>query len=406
MIESNFIYPQKYKLLTIYKISVVILFLTSLNPWFFWGIPKIIITLLCGIVSLIFYVVNQNKGRFVNKRMSILLLLLAFLATSRGLSFFGVTNQLFVWVNFYVILSLKDSLKISLIDFVTKCFSAIVLISLCFYFLKYVFGIPLQSSVVVLNDIDNYTYNNYKFFLTLHYLESMLLPRFQSVFIEPGHLGMISSFLLYVFSFDLRKWYNVVLLVCSLLTFSLAAYVLIALGIILKTVTRMRTIVIGSILFVLSGFAIYQVATTYNGGDNLINNMIVLRLAIEEGDMAGNNRTTDDFDQEFNRSIKDPVNLIFGKHFDLDRFGWGNTSYTTFIYTYGLFGLFWLILLYFSFNRGYSSSNFIRLLFLFSASFLQRPYAMWTSQLIIFICGLALLENNRKSINKQQNIPI
>lgn len=407
MIESNLIYPQKYKLLTIYKISVVILFLTSLRPWFFWGIHTSILSLLCAIISASFLIVNGRQGKFITKRrlLSIALLFLTLFYVSRRLSFYGYIHTFVIFLNFYTVLSLRRELKIDILKFVGKCYAFIILISLCFYLLNYVVGISLPSSVVRYNDIEQYTYNNYRFFLTLHYLEFMLLPRFQSVFIEPGHLGMIASFLLYVFSFDMRKWYNVVLLVGSLLTFSLASYVLIAIGIILKTVTKVKTAVIGLVLFLASGLIVYQVATTYNGGDNLINNMIVLRLAIEDGELAGNNRTQDDFDQEFNRSIRNPVNLIFGKELD-EKFAWGNAGYSLFLYMNGLLGLLLVIVLYLSFMQGYSLSNSIRLLLLFSASFLQRSYALWTSQLIIFICGLALLELSHIKIKqKNQNNP-
>ena len=122
--------------------------------------------------------------------------------------------------------------------------------------------------------------------------------RFCSVFLEPGYLGTMLSFLLYVGRFNFEKKYNIVFLVALILTLSLAGFVIAALGWTLvkiqegKSVKRLLQIVC------VLGF-IYYFGINYNGGNNIFNNQILSRLQYDkENGISGNNRTshmTDDY---------------------------------------------------------------------------------------------------------------
>ena len=54
-----------------------------------------------------------------------------------------------------------------------------------------------------LND-GQYFYDNYYFFLFNNDTDRLPIPRFSSIFLEPGHLGMITTFLIYANQFDLK----------------------------------------------------------------------------------------------------------------------------------------------------------------------------------------------------------
>lgn len=50
----------------------------------------------------------------------------------------------------------------------------------------------------------------------------------------------------------------------------------------------------------------------YNNGENLLHDLILIRLEVEDGEMAGNNRVTEDFDTDFEKLCESSA-VIFGK---------------------------------------------------------------------------------------------
>lgn len=72
----------------------------------------------------------------------------------------------------------------------------------------------------------------------------------------------------------------------------------------------------------------------YNNGDNLLHNLIVIRMEINDnGELAGNNRTTDDFQRQFNGFLSSN-DLLIGR--GDEEIPTGNSGYKVFIYRYGL----------------------------------------------------------------------
>ena len=51
-------------------------------------------------------------------------------------------------------------------------------------------------------------------------------------------------------------------------------------------------------------FALYFYFSTLNNGNNVINNLIIHRLKIEDGDIAGNNRSSEDLNIYFEQFMK------------------------------------------------------------------------------------------------------
>ena len=92
------------------------------------------------------------------------------------------------------------------------------------------------------------------------------------------------------------------------------------------TIAVLSTIVIGSFF--------------YNGGDNLLQDLIIARMEINDGELAGNNRTTESFDKEYD-SFMQSSDVLFGRQRDNSEFG--NSGYKVYIYQYGVVGLILLI---------------------------------------------------------------
>ena len=91
---------------------------------------------------------------------------------------------------------------------------------------------PIYSYQVSINDpYYSWGFSN-SLFLILP-ITSFPFPRFQSIFLEPGHLGMISSLMLYMIRYNMRSWQGIIIFLSSLLSMSLAAYMLLFLGMVI-----------------------------------------------------------------------------------------------------------------------------------------------------------------------------
>ncbi|MDE5549826.1 MAG: hypothetical protein K2I99_00500, partial [Bacteroidaceae bacterium] len=213
----------------------------------------------------------------------------------------------------------------------------------------------------------------------------VLIPRFQSVFLEPGHLGSATTLLLMTQMGKWKKWWNVVLIIASVITFSLAAYAILIALIFLSQWVQHKNIIKLLIAPVVLIAVVVGGAMVYNGGDNMVNNMIVSRLEVDEttGDIVGNNRVDKDFEKEFDKYIVSS-DAFFGRDMEKNvRVGSGNSGYRVFIYKYGLVGLFILIMFYgFSF-RGYVNVRYMVVAVIISVLiFWIRAYPLWFSNFI------------------------
>jgi hypothetical protein len=215
--------------------------------------------------------------------------------------------------------------------------------------------------------------------------------RFNGPFLEPGHLGMICAFILYANRFDVRNnRYLWVILIVTLLTLSLAAYVLLFLGISFFYINKVSHII--RILFLLF-LCHYIVTTVWNSGDNYINNLILARLKFDEvKGISGNNRisySTDKYYKKFVLTHQVLTGVGQQKYASLSKNRIiAGAGYKIYILQNGIIGLLLVFLFYYKIvqlspNRRYAYCFLLLLLF----AFLQRAYPMWFSWLFLFICG-------------------
>ena len=89
-------------------------------------------------------------------------------------------------------------------------------------------------------------------------------------------------------------------------------------------------------------------AIFYNDGDNMVNNLIMARLEISnDGTIEGDNRVTDSFDAEY-QSFLSSSDLLTGREYSMEKFGFGNSGYRVFLYDNGLIALILVALFYLS----------------------------------------------------------
>ena len=150
-----------------------------------------------------------------------------FFIWSYSLLVYLVRHVFLVWL----VILLSDDEKVELMRMFTKIYVVIVGFSLLSFAL-YQLGVELPYSIVKYEANAGYPdFKCYPFLLVQN--EYQLINRFQSVFLEPGHLGMISALLLYVDGYRLKRSEGVILCVSILISLSLAAYMLLLVGFLL-----------------------------------------------------------------------------------------------------------------------------------------------------------------------------
>lgn len=322
----------------------------ALMPWFVWKIENYYF-ILSAMLIILSMMVAQKLPTPLFCRKDYQLPIISYLALTVMMKIVNGNNiNSYISIFFYATIFLSiflistDEIK-KLMKFLCVVMASLLCISIPFFIL-YIIGFPLPSSPIVHEEL-MYSYTNYYFFMIDDRSFFILIPRFHSVFMEPGHLGTASVLLLLTQLGNWKKWYNIVLLIGTIMTFSLAAFVLLALVLFVNAWLKHKKI-LPKIIFIIAFLSSIAIgATFYNDGDNMVNTLILERLQInDDGKLSGDNRVTDSFQAEFNDFIK-TEDILFGREYVLAEFGWGNAGYKVFLYDNGIVCLILVIILYF-----------------------------------------------------------
>ena len=274
---------------------------------------------------------------------------------------------------FYCMFRIDKEIAEKSLTKICKVFAGFLIISILFFFLHFI-GVNLPNMSV---ERGNYSYTNFFFFLLDdRELWNILIPRFNSVFLEPGHMGTTIIMLLATQIGKWKKWYNVVLFVALLMSFSLAAYCLGVMLLFLRLWMLRRKIVLKVLGLVSFLGIIVGGSFVYNDGDNMLNNLIVMRLEVSDtgDDFKGNNRVSEDFEKEF-ESFLGSSDVLFGREMNYEI--WGNSGYRVYIYDYGMAGFALFLLFYFfAFRTGRDIRAITTAFVLAMTNFWIRGYPM------------------------------
>ena len=398
-------YRSKWNILNISSLNVggaIIITLFSMEPWFLWPFYNIKVLLIAFFCFLCFPFL-----KFKTKYLSSLLM--CFLLWVY-LYFYHATTSLSILITFLIkflplsfVINFSDKEKLLYIECLTKVFSYILLISLIFYLLWHI-GVAFPKSLLKhpVNSFYGLFENYYMFIVAGNY---GLFTRFQSVFTEPGHLGMFSAILLYVNRYDFSKWYTWVIFLSLLLSFSLAAYILFVVGILLFWGMKVKKML--AFLFKIFICAIFVLKISiyiYNEYPNSILSVLIFsRLEFDDtSGIVGNNRNDIYFTRDYeNMRSKMGEEFILG--IGVDRyaenfFGTANSCYKVFIMQYGILGITILFLFFLSLLCNSPSKLGLGLLLLYVVSFIQRPYALWEIESFVFVSALPLFQYNEKEV--------
>lgn len=392
----------------LFNIGIFILILDTSYAWMFWNISSITRALLYVTIFVIgFLYFQKQKSKCRKSVFFILAVIFLFLAhvMKTGSSFLGIAQVLLYMILMWFVMVLPVNQKNEMLVFQTKITAILLLISFIAWIAHYFYPLPYteiqRSGFDYLRPAQNYV-----LFITSS--KGLLDYRFHSIFLEPGHLGMIISFLVIANQFNFKNKYVLILSILLLFTLSLAGFVIFFIGFLLYSLTQNRKSKV--IRWMLGGglafLGIWLFGIYYEGGDNYVNVRFVERLQYDEdtGSIAGDKRYTEEIERTFDKTINSSdalfgISIINYRHFR-ETAGDG-AGIKLWIIQRGIIGTLVLFLGYYFIARGSRNRRWAMLMLLvYAISSYQRMYFFWASYLIPFICGSALpLFQNKNSKN-------
>ena len=330
----------------IYYFAIIIAFFASMNVWFLIPVHTLAPIIVFPLIVFSMALSQSSPHPLFNETYFVIptMLFLTFNIYQCVVNGINVNGYIISLFNTFLVASVflfDRRYLLELSTLLSKLLGGWIACSLPF-FLLYILGFSLPNSDLVFND-GFYYFSNYYLFLVDERGLFAIIPRFQSIFLEPTYLGSITALLLLTQRGKWKKWYNVSLLIALLISFSLAGYGYLV-AILFLNPWALGKKVFKKALFSLIAIGLFVGgAFFYKGGENLVHDLILLRLEVDDGDLVGNNRVTKDFDEEF-REMLHSSDALLGREFDSNEPG--NSGYKAFIYDNGLVGTAILFLFY------------------------------------------------------------
>lgn len=403
------------KIVLWFRLAIFFEILCGAHAWFTWWTTDS--RLLQYIIALaIAFIAYKYKSKLRIKLNTSPAVVFAMLSYIVGVMFFNrgsipsLVEVAFALYTLWVVISDRENVKGHL-QFVCKGL-AIILIPGIILFLGKGY-IPTIGLIIQKGSSEDYIFINQIFLIhKIGGFDSEAAKRFHSVFLEPGYLGSMLSFMMFAIKYDFSKWYTKTLLVAQLISLSLAGYILTFSGYVLYLISEGRSMK-KIILFAMLIPIVYVVAIGYNNGNNYINNAIISRLQYdEEKGISGNNRTGAGTEFYYNQAIEngdiwlglgtEKVKQINGG--SSDSAGYSDNirgaGYKVFFVIRGVIcAIFFLLFYIFIAKATVPSKMFIRygLIFLIILTFIQAAYPTSAAWIYPFVLGL-LYYNQKESV--------
>lgn len=385
--------------------------LKSMQVSWLRSIPMIVVQLFSFLVVLIcgnIYKMFRYDRKLSWAMYGYCVVTLLYLFCSPSYNIFGFLSIL---INSAIIISvifLKDVHKLELFDWFAKAVSLILVITIPAWFL-YLLGVDFPHGPVVdIGDGFHFLYD-YGFFVRSADVVSEF-PRFSSVFLEPGWVGTVCSFLLFGLKLNLKRVETWLCLTAILLSLSLSAYMNVFICYLLWLILMKRYRIVNLSIATLFFICISSYAIVFNRGDNAIKTMIVNRLAFDEDlGIVGNNRTNDTFGSYFDRTMASSDRWFgkmhtYSKDFVINNDWYNHSSgIKKDLFDNGIIGTsFFILFLLFIFRRYFDKMCLVYLICLFLASFIRN---LWRTDcyIILYIVALSTLYAT-KTDNSIKNI--
>lgn len=384
--------------LNFFGFFLALIALESMHAWFLIENSQIIYAL--SMLCLILLSLTTGK-RYQLRSFSLLAIIVYMIYSFRVVDYSSLNSLLGSAIRIiilgYVIL-LREEYKVLLFKKFVSIYVFVIFI-----------GMPFWILDILTNSIPHFEYKvnsiNADFsnsILFMSFADSNNFYRYMSVFLEPGHLGMISSLILFTMKYNFKNNKVKILAFSIFVSFSAAAYVISVLGYFLYLQNNNLIYNFRQKLFRLSFFILFFLVfliSAFTYSDGVLLSKINSVLGVNFMDV----RLSSDFKRFYDAASYETLLYGIGNKEYMEIFSKGGSAgYKVFIIKYGLINLAILSFFYILIFLQYRERVIFFLLILYIVSFTQRAYAMWEIQILIFVLGSSYLtfEINKGSIHK------
>ena len=373
----------------LYVFCIFLLFLDAMYPWYMWeNCVRPLTFVITALVSL--FLGFTESGRFFVTRKHLLFTLFLFLslfwnAIGGDGTLRSFSAKFLIWI---YLLSLNSDSKQYVLQFITKWTACLVLVSLICYLLFFLDVLSINPTLISCNNNGYIHWNYYAFTVNA---KPVYMHRFMGFFMEPGHVTMGIVPLILANGFDLKNKYVRILFICELFTLSLAGYVTLFVGYLLfhGSVRSLKPI-LGGIFFV----SLLLYFADLAGFSDILDAFIWNRLEYRDGDIAGNNRVTAEFEKAYQSFIRSSEVWTGDIRIDITKYG-GISGYKKYLVQNGIIGLSFTLLVYgFNYLMSFKYKVGAFTLILFMLLF-QNAYPFWFCMMAMYILGCDNLKNGR-----------
>lgn len=346
--------------------AVAFIIFLSIPPFFMWSFDK-----LAPIYSFLVFFLSLLKFRKLKKTnllfFTSISLLFLYMSIRNGSNIFGyLAPQLLCSVLLFPSKFLHD-----VFDKFSKLYAATIIPSILMYVLVVLIGVDISYEIVEpLNALKDYDYLHYPFLIVTNKLNIGSF-RFEAYYDEPGVVGTISGVLLLARGIHIKKWETWPILISGFLSLSLAFYLMLFANILIFQSIKVK-ILLTSILMFLGAVLVEN---------EVVGTLIFDRLTIEDGRLAGENRTSSKMDVFMERYVGSNEFLFgYGGNYSQEVVNVGGASYKDFLVNYGIVGFGMLVFFSLLFALVFLSPSklFVIYFVIFGSVIYQRPFVNHT----------------------------
>ena len=366
------------------------------NPiWILWKFPYMAASFLfCVLLYL-----KRNSSREIHRSknaLAIIVLILGFVILPFLRGGLHISNIVYI-LCFIAALSITYQEASMTLEFLTKGFGAIIGVSLAAWIVHQVFfPFPMMGEIDLTEMKGGYTVmQNYGLFVQN---PAQTAFRFYSVFDEPGVVGTLGAYILFVNKYQLNKWYNVAILLGCLCSLSLAFYALTIIGLVYTSIGSVKRLFV---IFVIIAIVLW-IGYDFLKENEDFNSVIIGRMMNASDSL--NDRAGDAVDSFYKKMGF--VDFLMGIGYNrVVELGMNEgASYKNFIVENGLVSLLILIYAYWSLNKR-NNKDVLVFVGMFWLSFLQRPTSFIGWQMLLYACVVNYLGHPVKQLkDKNENI--
>lgn len=274
-----------------------------------------------------------------------------------------------------------------------------IALSLISFVLSNYVGFELPYKIIEPLDGRDYNYKAYWFNIQPNDNSSLLygpLARFHSIYDEAGNIGSLCAIILYAVNYDLSIWRNRVFFIAGIFSFS---FFFILTSLIYFAISKIFSIKKNwpYVLFFIFICVFFYAITKDNP---FFEFFVYNRMMVEDGGLAGDNRTDAVFESAFNSFLHSDDILIGHGYGEAAKIAVESSSYKMLLYDYGLiwfafFIIFWFGTFFLNL-RTYKGKIFMLLIFLFMIY--QRPGVM--SPFLFFVLSKSVFFYQEEDLDK------